>query len=99
MISVIILTWNSKEYIKKCLDSLMSDLQNFNLTHEIFVVDNGSQDGTKRILDDYSNRGQINLIALESNMGTTYSRNLAIKKASGEFVLILDSDTEIKLEP
>ena len=96
MISTIILTRNSEKYIKRCLDSLIFDLRNSNLDFEIFVVDNGSEDKTKEILDEYQKQGQINLIVLKENRGTTYPRNLAIKKASGEFILILDSDTETK---
>ena len=94
MISAVILTWNSEKYIKRCLDSLIADFKNSSLAFEIFVIDNGSRDGTKKILGKYQKEGQINLMALEDNRGTTYSRNLAIKRAKGEFILILDSDTE-----
>lgn len=95
MISAVILTWNSEEYIKRCLDSLIVDFKNSKLDFEIFVVDNGSEDGTKEILNEYEKNGLINLISLDKNTGTTYSRNLAIKKAKGEFILVLDSDTEV----
>lgn len=96
MVSAIIPTWNSEKYIQKCLDSLISDFENSGLDFEIFVVDNGSGDGTREILNKYQRNGDINLIALSKNTGTTYSRNLAIKEAAGDYILILDSDTEVK---
>lgn len=96
MISAVILTWNSEKYIKRCLNSLIADFKNSNLDFEILVVDNGSTDNTRKILDEYKSRGEIEPISLDRNTGTTYSRNLAIKKAKGEFILILDSDTEVK---
>lgn len=96
MISAVILTWNSDRYISKCLDSLITEFKNNQLKVEILVVDNGSTDKTLEILDEYIVRGQIKLISLDKNTGTTYSRNLAIREARGDFVLILDSDTRVK---
>lgn len=93
-LSAIILTWNSDRYIKRCLDSLMEDLIESGIDFEIFVVDNGSTDKTKVILNEYSEK--INTIFLDKNKGTTFSRNLAIKRSIGEYILFLDSDTEIK---
>ena len=92
-LSVIILTWNSELYIKQCLDSLIKDLIESNINFEIFVVDNGSLDKTKNILNEYKEK--INVIFLTKNNGTTFSRNLAIKKSTGDFLLFLDSDTKI----
>jgi GT2 family glycosyltransferase len=61
-------------------------------------VDNGSEDNTISIIEDFKNNAQnINIIPfyLERNMGTTYSRNLALKKAKGDFICIMDSDVEV----
>lgn len=96
MISVIILTWNSGRYIGKCLDSLIAELKDLQSKFEIFVVDNGSTDKTLGVLDKYAALKQIELISLDKNTGTTYSRNLALKRAKGDFILILDSDTKVK---
>ena len=89
-ISFIILTWNSEKYIEKCLASIENTT---GIDKEIFVVDNGSTDLTKSILKKHD----ISAIFLDKNMGTTYPRNLAIKKCGkdSEFICILDSDTEI----
>lgn len=93
-LSAIILTWNSERYIKRCLDSLMGDLIESGIDFEIFVIDNGSTDETVKILKKYKDK--INLIVLGKNKGTTWSRNLAIRKSKGEYIMFLDSDAEIR---
>jgi hypothetical protein len=93
--SVIILTWNSSKYIKKCLESIYENIKD--VSFEVIVVDNGSSDGTQDILKDYSDtKPNFEAIYLTKNYGTTVPRNLAIKKSKGDLILILDSDTEIK---
>ena len=93
-LSVIILTWNSEQHIKSCLGSLFDDLDSEEISYEILVVDNGSSDGSRGVIEDFANNhpGIIKSIFLEYNTGTTYSRNLALKQAKGEFIAILDSD-------
>jgi len=97
-ISVVILTWNSGKYISKCLDSLCREFDQTNLSHEIFIVDNGSKDNTIQLIENFRNNvanNDIKSIYLEQNTGTTYSRNLALKRAKGEFICIMDSDLEV----
>ena len=67
------------------------------LTYEIFIVDNGSKDKTIDLLDrlQVKHPETIKLIFLNQNTGTTYSRNLALKKATGNYICIMDSDVEI----
>ena len=96
MISAIILTWNSAKFIEKCLKSLIADAHHANLKIEIFVVDGGSTDGTSEILAHLAQKvSELKVIELGKNLGTTVSRNIAIKESTGDYILILDSDTEI----
>lgn len=96
-ISVVILSWNSELYLEKCLSSLISCLKKKYSKYEIFVVDNGSSDSSIDILNSFKNdySDYIKLILLDTNKGTTFPRNLALKQAQGEFIVIMDSDTEI----
>ena len=97
MVSVIILTWNSQRYIKNCLESVIKDCKKSNIDFEIFVVDNGSTDNTIKIVRSFQEQNpKINLISYSQNLGTTETRNVAIKKSKGNYILILDSDTEVK---
>jgi len=97
MLSAVILTWNSEKYIEKCLLSLISDLNGSRIPCEIFVVDNGSQDKTLEILENFKlKHDNLYIIKLEKNYGTTIPRNIAIRQSKGKYILILDSDTEIR---
>ncbi len=93
-VSIIIVSFNTKELLIDCLNSLTKALKN--LTNEIFVVDNDSHDGTvesvRRLFP------KINLIANSQNLGFSKANNLAIKKAKGKFVLILNPDTKVMPE-
>lgn len=79
-IAFIILTWNSEKYINNCIKSIL-DL-NFSKIY-ISIVDNGSTDSTLEILENLRSDKKnvyLNLIKLKNNLGTTISRNLAIKE-------------------
>jgi GT2 family glycosyltransferase len=96
-LSLIVLTWNSEAYIKRCLDSIVSALSDSLISYEVLIVDNGSTDITQYILREFEKQfpDRVSLYFLTHNSGTTVSRNLAIRKAKGEFVCILDSDVEV----
>ena len=96
-ISFVLLTWNSEKYISKCFDSLFADVNNSRFSYEIFVVDNGSQDNTPPIIRSFKEKYPEHIIPiyLAKNTGTTYSRNLALKRAKGEYIVIMDSDIEV----
>ncbi|MGH2108680.1 glycosyltransferase family 2 protein [Aerococcus urinaeequi] len=90
--SVIIPTYNVENYIEKCLVSVMS--QTFT-DYEIIIVDDCSQDDTiKKIYKIMNNNPdtKIQLYKNDKNSGASYSRNKAITKSSGEYIVILDSD-------
>lgn len=93
-ISFIILTWNSERHIKNCLKSILCTVSQQEYLYEIFVVDNGSTDNTREILASMVNahNGIIKPIFFNHNIGTTFSRNQALKVASGQYLCILDSD-------
>jgi len=99
-ISVVILSYNSASPIKKCLDDLIASLAEFNKENEIFVVDNGSKDGSVELLKEYQAQSPelIKPIFFDKNTGTTFSRNAALKKSTGEYVLVLDSDAYVNYE-
>lgn len=98
--SFVILSFNSEKYLEKCLSSIDQSINEIRMATEIFVVDNGSIDRSKTILDNFKFGELINfqVIQFATNTGTTYSRNTAIKKATGEYIIILDSDAYINPE-
>ncbi len=96
-ISFVILTWNSDKFIQKCLETLIASIQTTKLKIEVFIVDNGSNDNSVNLINELQRNSPniIKPIFLEKNTGTTFSRNLAFKKAKGKYVCCLDSDMEI----
>lgn len=97
MISFIILSWNSSAFLPRCFDSIINKCNQEQLNFEIIIIDNGSQDNSSDIINAYKEKFRhiIQPILLQDNTGTTYSRNLGLAKAKGEFIALLDSDTEL----
>lgn len=90
-ISIIIVSWNVKELLKKCLGSIYQNQGDLAL--EIFVVDNASNDGTPEMVKNEFPK--VKLIANNKNLGFARANNQAIKLATGDYVLFLNPDTEI----
>lgn len=94
-LTCILLTWNSARYVEACLRSVIDDLERSALEHELIVIDNGSSDGTLDILARLA-RPSLTVVPLGTNTGTTFSRNIGLRMARGDFVAILDSDIEVR---
>lgn len=91
-LSVIILSYNTKELFKHCLKSVFaSETDSYKI--EVIVVDNASTDGSSLMVK--KEFPEINLIVSEKNLGFAGGNNLALKEAKGEYILFLNSDTEV----
>ena len=92
-ISVIVPIYNGEKYISKCLNSLWNQTyQNM----EIILVNDGSTDKTKqKILKEIKNKQNVIYLENKTNQGTSKSRNIALKKASGIYIGYIDSDDYI----
>ena len=89
-VSVIIPVYNVKNYLAKCLDSLVNQtLQNI----EVIVVNDGSKDGSEQIIQQYSEKypDKIKAFAKE-NGGLSDARNFGIERATGDYFGFVDSD-------
>jgi GT2 family glycosyltransferase len=93
-LSVVVLSFNSKSHLGPCLDALLKTFKDLAKRCEVIVVENGSHDGSKEILKEYekSNPEVVRGIYSPENLGTTVSRNLALRKCEGDYIMILDSD-------
>ncbi len=89
-VSVCIVTYNTKEFLEKCLLSIRSSTK---VAHEIIVVDNNSSDGTRALLKQIF--PDVKSIFNEENKGFAKAANQAVKLAVGNYVLILNPDTEV----
>ncbi|MBR9975534.1 MAG: glycosyltransferase family 2 protein, partial [Bacteroidetes bacterium] len=91
-ISVVIVSYNVRDLLESCLQSLYTALAG--ISHEVFVVDNRSDDGTVDMLRHRF--PQVSLIASEKNLGFAGGNNLALAHASGELLLLLNPDTLVQ---
>ena len=88
-ISIIIVSYNTRELLRDCLISIKSAKNNLKV--EVFVVDNNSYDNTKEMVkNDFP---EVTLIANKKNVGFSKANNQAIKKAKGSYILVLNPDT------
>ena len=94
-ISFVILTWNSDQTIETCLQSIARICGSQNIPYEVLVVDNGSSDSTVSIVNRNTAAIPIHLIRLPKNRGTTHSRNLALRKCTGDIICVMDSDAAL----
>lgn len=89
LISVIVPVFNRKRLLERAIQSVLK--QSFE-DFELFVVDDGSDDGTQDL--PILNESKITFIRLEENSGVSKARNIGVKKSSGEWIAFLDSDDE-----
>src|SRR4030042_6253183 len=88
LVSVIIPTYNRADCVTKSIDSVLSQTYN---DYEIIVVDDGSTDNTRQILQSYVDKCLIHYI-YQDNAGCAAARNSGIRAAKGQWIAFLDSD-------
>ena len=89
-VSVLIAAYNAGNYLRKCLDSLLAQSHQ---DWQALCVDDASTDETLHILRQYAEAdARIQVVALSQNGGQARARNVALAKAEGDYVCMLDSD-------
>jgi GT2 family glycosyltransferase len=97
-LAIIIVSWNVRELLRRCLESVDRSLAGAGIAYEIIVVDNASADGTPEMLR--ADFPQVRLIAPGANLGFAAGNNLALRAIftthhSPDYVLLLNPDTEV----
>ena len=93
-VSIIVPVYNTKEYLEKCLDSLINQtLKDI----EIIVVNDGSTDDSQSIIDKYLKKDKRIKSIIKKNGGLGDARNYGINEASGEYIGFVDSDDYVEL--
>lgn len=89
-VTLIVPVYNSEKYIGKCLDSILAQsYENF----EIMVINDGSKDSSQEIIKQYQSKHPDKIIAIEQeNKGVARTRNEAICKAGGDYIMFIDND-------
>lgn len=92
LLSIIIVTWNSQEFIEKCLKSIFDTKGSIDL--EVIVVDNASQDATTKIIERFN--PEVRLISNQANHGYAKGNNQGIEVSKGDYILLLNPDVELR---
>ena len=87
--SIIIPVYNVKEYLEKCLESVLS--QSFR-DFECILIDDGSKDGSSELCDKLAAQDSRIHVVHKENEGVAIARNTGIRMAAGDFLMFLDSD-------
>ena len=93
LVTVYVTNHNYGKYINKAIKSVLEQsLKNF----ELIIIDDGSKDNSKKIIDKYKNNKKITTI-FQKNRGLIVSNNLALRLAKGKYILRLDADDWLDL--
>ncbi len=90
-ISVIVVNWNTREILRRCLTSVARHLAP--VEHEVVVVDNGSADGSAAMIE--ADFPYVRLVRNVDNRGFGTANNQGMRLARGDWLLLLNSDTEL----
>ena len=87
-VSVVIPVYNAEKYIAKCLDSVLSQQG----VTEIIIVNDGSTDGTLKIVENYAKKHSKIKVINQENKGVSAARNRGIEEAKSKYITFIDSD-------
>lgn len=93
MFSIIVPVYNVEKYLEKCIDSILN--QDYD-HYEVILIDDGSTDGSSAICDRYANKYHHVITFHKENGGLSDARNYGMKKASGDYLIFIDSDDWIE---
>lgn len=94
-ISVIIPVYQAKEYLNRCLDSVLGQTYE-NL--QIILVDDGSTDGSAEVCDEYAKKDERVIVIHKTNGGVSNARNAGLDCVEGDYIGFIDSDDYIELD-
>ncbi len=89
MISVIVPVYNIEDYLRRCLDSILTSTYK---DYELILVDDGSTDSSSLICNEYAERDKRISVIHQENKGLSPARNAGLEKSKGEYILMIDGD-------
>jgi GT2 family glycosyltransferase len=90
--SVIVLSWNGRDYLEDCLSSVLDQDVPAD-QYEVIVADNGSRDGSAAFVRERF--PQVRVLEFERNLGFAEGNNVAYRETKGEFIVFLNQDTAV----
>jgi dolichyl-phosphate beta-glucosyltransferase len=96
-LSIVIPTYNSEAYIGRSIETVLSVVRQQRYVTEMIVVDDGSTDRTRTVLEPY--RDQVRILANERNRGKGHAVRRGVLAAGGDHIIFVDADLPFGLEP
>ncbi|MBT2701614.1 glycosyltransferase family 2 protein [Bacillus sp. ISL-40] len=87
-VSVLITVYNGESFVKYAIDSILNQTYK---DFELIIVNDGSLDGTKEILDQINDH-RVKVFHFDKNKGVAFARNFGVEKANGDWIVMQDSD-------
>lgn len=92
LLSVVIVNWNTRALLAECITAVEREMAS--IAHDIWVVDNGSTDGSVAMLRrDFAS---VNVIESQVNLGFAGANNLAMQRSTGRYLLLLNTDAIVR---
>lgn len=91
-LSIIVPVYNAEKYLEKCINSIFSNNDN---TFEVIIINDGSKDKSLKIIKEFMEKYNNIVLIDNSNRGVSYSRNIGIKKSTGDYIMFVDADDEL----
>ncbi len=95
LVSIIVPVYNAEKQLSKCLDSLCSQTYT---EIELLLINDGSKDGSRKIMEHYAQRFPFVRIIDQENKGVSAARNNGIQSARGDYILFVDADDSVSSE-
>lgn len=92
LISIIVPVYNAKEYLPRCIDSILNQTYN---NIELILIDDGSNDGSEIICDTYAQQDRRIRVVHQKNSGQATARNVGLSITTGKYIGFVDSDDAI----
>ncbi len=88
-LSIVIVNWNTQDLLRDCLQSVLAHIGDLKV--EVLVVDNASSDGSCGMVE--AEFPEVELLKSKANLGFAGGNNMALRRAIGRYVLLLNTDT------
>ena len=94
-ISIVMPAYNEADSIERGVADVNRQFEALSKDYEIIVVDDGSQDGTRKIIEEFTDQ-RVKLVGYDQNQGKGHAIKIGLYSATGQFAFLIDSDSEIK---
>ena len=97
-LSIILTVYNKESYLRRALESILSQKNVAKGDYEVLVVNDGSTDGSPAIIEEYAKRDARIRVLTQQNQGLSIARNNGVRAAAGDYVWFVDADDSISPE-